>query len=333
MIGATPALGTFKALGSRPLGFLAISITMLIVAAGCTGSDTISTGGTPAAVATPSEAPTLNVIMAGSEILVGDKRLSFGLLDFNGDLVEKADVEAQIYKLHQNGSLIPVNTATATFQEIHGIERGHEHADGSNHVHQEVRGVYIIQGVPFTEAGIWEAHLSVSGSTLSGAESAKLTFQVKEQSVTFAAGDTPPASLNPTARDVATLEEITTHDPIVPGFYELTVAEALEGSKPFVVIFSTPAFCVTNMCGPVVDVAAHVYEDYKDRVEFIHIEPWDLPTIRNEGKLVPTGITREWRLPTEPWTFVIGKDNLITARWESLVTPEELSAALEEALQ
>jgi hypothetical protein len=87
------------------------------------------------------------------------------------------------------------------------------------------------------------------------------------------------------------------------------------------------------MCGPVVDVAAHVYEDYKDRVEFIHIEPWDLPTIRNEGKLVPTAITREWRLPTEPWTFVIGKDNLITARWESLVTPEELSAALEEALQ
>ncbi|MEC9140137.1 MAG: hypothetical protein VYB71_00050 [Chloroflexota bacterium] len=320
-------------IGAHPAAFLFVSLTMVIVVAACSGSASIATSGVPAAKATPSEPPNLNGIVAGSEILVGDQRLPFGLFDFDGNPVEGADVGVEIYKLHQNGSLIPVSSADATFQEVHGIKRIHQHADGSNHDHQEVRGVYIIESVPFAEAGIWEAHLSVSGPNVSGTQRATLTFQVKDQSKTFAIGDIPPPSQNSTVRDVTSLEEITTLDPIVPGLYELTVAEALEGSKPFVVIFSTPAFCVTEMCGPVLDVAVKVYADYQDRVEFIHIEPWDLPAIRNEGKLVPTSITTEWRLPTEPWTFVVGKDNRITARWESLVTPEELTAALDSVLQ
>jgi hypothetical protein len=333
MIGATTVMELLKPFDGRALGFLAFSLAFILVAAACGGSDRISTSGGPAAVSTPSEPPELNGVVAASEILLEDNRVPFRLVDFDGEFVEGANVEAQLYKLHQNGSLIPVGPAKATFQEIQGIERGHEHSDGSNHGHQEVRGIYVLTGIPFTEAGIWEAHLTVSGSNVSGTERAVLTFQVLEQSTTFAIGDTPPASLNPTAKDVSALEEITTLEPIVPGLYDLTVAEALKGSKPFVVIFSTPAFCVTLMCGPVLDVAVQVYEVYGDRVEFIHIEPWDLPTIRNEGRLVPTDITTEWRLPTEPWTFVVGTDNRISARWESLVTEEELSAALDAALR
>ena len=330
MVTATRVCHAFN---RRLVAFLAVGFALFIAAASCGGSDSISTSSAPAAAPTPSEPTTLNGVVATSEILVGDKRLPFGLVDFDGKLVEGANVEAQIFKLHQNGSLIPVANLDAQFREIRGTKRDHQHTDGSTHVHQEVRGIYTLDGVTFTESGIWEAHLSVTGSNVSGTERAKLTFQVLEGSATFAVGDTPPPSLNPTLRDVADITEITTHDPPVPGLYELTVAEALEGFKPFVVIFSTPAFCVTRMCGPVADVAAQVYQQYKGRVEFIHIEPWDLEKARNEGNLVPTAVTTEWRLPTEPWTFVVGVDNRITARWESLVTPEELSAALDEALR
>lgn len=319
--------------GARSVPFPLVSITLFIVIAACSMSESIATSRVAPAMATPSEHPNFNGIVAGSEILVGDQRLPFGLFDFDGNSVDGAHVEVDVYKLHQNGSLIPVSSGDATFQEIHGIKRIHQHADGSNHEHQEVRGVYIYEGAPFAESGIWEAHLSVSGPNVSGKERATVTFQVKDQSTTYAVGDMPPPSKNPTDRDVRSLEEITTLEPIVPGLYELTVAEALDGPKPFVVVFATPAFCVTTMCGPVTDVAVQVYADYQDRVEFIHIEPWDLPTIRNEGKMVPTDITLEWRLPTEPWTFVVGKDNRITARWESLVTPGELTAALDSALQ
>lgn len=328
MIGIATVMRVRQTLTSRPMALLAVGFALLIAAA-CSGSDSNA----PAATATPSEPPTLNGIVAASEILVGDKRLPFGLVDFDGRFVEGANVEAQIFKLLQDGSSRSVATAEAQFREIRGTEREHQHSDGSNHVHQEVRGIYTLDGVTFTEPGIWEAHLTVTGSNVSGTERAILTFQVLEGSATFAVGDTPPPSLNPTSRDVTDLTEITTHDPPVPGLYELTVAEALEGFKPFVVVFSTPAFCVTRICGPVADVAAQVYEEYKGRVEFIHIEPWDLEKARNEGELVPTAVSVEWRLPTEPWTFVVGKDNRIAARWEGLVTPEELSAALDAALQ
>ena len=320
-------------IGTRSMAFLLISLNMIIATAACSGPGSIATSGVPPAMATPSEGPDLNGIVAGSEILVGDRRLPFGLFDFDGNPVEGAEVEVEIYKLHQNGSLVPVSSTYATFQEVHGIKRIHKHVDGSDHDHQEVRGVYVIESVPFAEAGIWEAHLSVSGSNISGTEMAKLTFQVKSQSTTYAVGDTPPPSRNLTDRDVGSLEEITTLKPIVPGLYELTVAKALEGSKPFVVVFSTPAFCVTTMCGPVTDVVVQVYADYRDRVDFIHIEPWDLATIRNEGKKGPTDIALEWRLPTEPWIFVVGNDNRIAARWEGLVTPEELTEALDAVLE
>ena len=329
----TTVLKALKAFSCRALDFLILSLALLIVAAACGSSDRISTGGAPSAVSTPSEPPELNGIVAASEVLMNDRRLPFVLFDFNGQSLEGADVEAELYKLHQNGSLIPVGSAEASFQDILGIERGHEHSDGSDHGHQEVRGIYILEGVPFTEAGIWEAHLSVSGSNVSGTERAVLTFQVLKQSATFVIGDTPPASLNPTASDVSDLVEITSLEPIVPELYNLTVADALEGTKPFVVIFSTPAFCTSRTCGPVLDVAIQVRQVYNDRVEFIHIEPWALDKVRNEGELELTAISLEWRLPTEPWTFVIGSDNLISARWEGLLTPEELSTALDATLQ
>ena len=38
----------------------------------------------------------------------------------------------------------------------------------------------------------------------------------------------------------------------------------------------------------------------------------------------------EWRLPTEPWTFVIGKDGRVVERFEGAVSVRELSAAVEK---
>ena len=333
MAATIARLTIHRLLTKRALPLLGVTLAVLFIAAACTGSNNISTSGAPAAVATPSEPPKLNGFVTVSEILLTDNRLPFVLLDFHGQAVEGANVEAQLYKLHQNNSLIPVGSSEASFQEIQGIERGHEHSDGTNHGHQEVQGIYLMEGISFTETGIWEVHLSVSGSNMSGTERAVLTFQVLEQSTTFAIGDTPPASLNPTASDVSNLVEITSLDPIVPELYDLTVSDTLEGTKPFVVIFSTPAFCTRRTCGPVLDVAIQVREDYSDRVEFIHIEPWNLEKVRNQGQLELTAISREWRLPSEPWIFVIGSDNRVSARWEGLLTPDELRKALDEALQ
>ena len=38
---------------------------------------------------------------------------------------------------------------------------------------------------------------------------------------------------------------------------------------------------------------------------------------------------REWRLKTEPWTFVVGADGKIAERFEGTVSTLELEAALD----
>ena len=53
---------------------------------------------------------------------------------------------------------------------------------------------------------------------------------------------------------------------------------------------------------------------------------------RAEGRLVPAPVMDEWRLPTEPWTFVVGADGRVTKRFEGLVTGDEVAAALEPLL-
>jgi len=39
----------------------------------------------------------------------------------------------------------------------------------------------------------------------------------------------------------------------------------------------------------------------------------------------------EWGLPSEPWTFVVGGDGRISARYEGLVTAEEVLGAVRAA--
>ena len=36
----------------------------------------------------------------------------------------------------------------------------------------------------------------------------------------------------------------------------------------------------------------------------------------------------EWRLPTEPWVFLVGRDGVIEQRFEGSVSVAELSAAV-----
>jgi hypothetical protein len=81
------------------------------------------------------------------------------------------------------------------------------------------------------------------------------------------------------------------------------------------------------MCGPVTD-AMDQARGKAGGVEFIHIEPWDLSAARNEGRLVATPVMEEWRLPTEPWTFVVGADGRVAMRFEGLVTVDEVLGAL-----
>ena len=86
------------------------------------------------------------------------------------------------------------------------------------------------------------------------------------------------------------------------------------------------------MCGPVTETADAARVELEEAVEFIHLEPWDLTAARQHGKLVPSAVMAEWRLYTEPWTFIVGADGRVVTRFEGLVTRDEIVAAVESLL-
>ena len=91
------------------------------------------------------------------------------------------------------------------------------------------------------------------------------------------------------------------------------------------VTFATPKFCASRTCGPVVDVVEEVAKRLEGSdVRFIHVEVY-------EGNDPANGYNRwmqEWGLKTEPWTFLVGRDGKIVARFEGVVSVSELEQAV-----
>ncbi len=143
-------------------------------------------------------------------------------------------------------------------------------------------------------------------------------------------GDPAVASVTPTlASSGGKAAAITTRTPPDESLLEYSVKDSLASGTPFVVTFATPKFCSSRTCGPVVDVVEEVQRRIDDDgVRFIHVEVF-------EGNDPAKGFNRwmrEWNLPTEPWTFLVGADGKIAERFEGTVSVAELEAAVREHL-
>ena len=282
----------------------------------------------PTATAIPS-GPEFNSFPGASEFVVGENRFPFVLASLEGQLLEGAQVDVT-FSFLAGEELSARVTLPAHYREAR-TDVAHVHTGGEVHPHQEVRGLYVVDDATFDTAGFWLASFSVASPGGGSPGVGELAFAVKEQLRLPDVGSPVPRTENLTLRDVVTIEEIDTLEP-PDDMHDLTVAQALDLSKPFVVTWSTPLFCVTRVCGPVLEEVVALEDRYRDRVNFIHIEPWDLNEARGEGRLVPVPELLEWNLETEPWVFVVGADGLVSARFEGLVTTEELDKALQEAL-
>jgi hypothetical protein len=111
--------------------------------------------------------------------------------------------------------------------------------------------------------------------------------------------------------------------------YTTTVAQALAAHEPFVVTFATPKFCTSRTCGPVVDVVSYVRKQVgSSGVRFIHVEVFQ----GNDPAKGYNRWMRQWKLQSEPWSFLVGPDGRIKAKFEGPVSVRELRAAVESML-
>ncbi len=138
-------------------------------------------------------------------------------------------------------------------------------------------------------------------------------------------GEKAPLIHTPTASDVGgDLSKITTRVP--PDTQNrVDYAEAL-GKEPIILLFATPQFCQSRVCGPVVDVAEQVKQQYGDKAAFIHMEIYK---DNDPGKGVRPQV-RAFHLPSEPWLFAIDRQGVIKAEIEGAFGVDRLTRVVKE---
>ena len=273
--------------------------------------------------------PEYNSFLGASEFVVGENRFPFALASLDGEPLGNAEVLVEFFAL--NGTEWEFKfRRPSEYREATGVTP-HVHDDGEVHEHMDVRGQYVVNAADLQSPGLWRTEFIVADADGTQLSVGRLAFNVLSTSAAPGIGEAVPATRNATVHDVDNIEEIDTRVP-PDEMHELSVADALDSDKPLVVVWSTPMFCTSEICGPVLDEAIKVQERYGERANFVHIEPWDIETARSEGRLKPTAEFVEWGLTTEPWVFIVDGSGRVAARFEGLVIQEDMEAALLEVL-
>lgn len=264
------------------------------------------TGQTPAGQSSvetsTGEEQTLTVISASFETLTGtDRRFAFGVASADNVPLRDADLDVRLRDLDGNELAGPF---PATFVDAGGP-----------------------LGVYFTRIDVPEPG-RVLVSVRDGDDVGEVVVNVvpPEDSQLPVPGEPATVVATPTVADPMDMAELCTQTPDDCGMHEVSLADALAEGRPVVVLFATPAYCQTAVCGPAVanldDVRAD--RDWGD-VAFIHVEIFS-----DAGQTLAQAVL-EWDLPTEPWVFTIARDGTIVDRLDGVLVAdvmEEMAAEL-----
>ncbi len=300
----------------------ALIVTLALVLAAC-GSGSTST--TPPSVAPASPAPSAEglailPIIISSEITKGPNRWLFSLTDRANNLIAAPDVPVHLEFFDVDAAKDTVAfEAEARF--LWAIEGE--------------RGLYAAE-IEYPKAGRWGTRFTATlpdGTT----QAVRADYDVTESGKTPAIGAAAPSVGTPTLADVGDdVAKVSTDKSPERRFYETSVADALADKKPFVLVFATPAFCQTAVCGPTLDVVKKVAADYPT-LTFINVEPYKMvfadgrlqPELSADGQLQTAPWTDAFGLPSEPWVFVVDGDGKVAAKFETILAPEEMKAAID----
>ncbi|MDP2674470.1 MAG: hypothetical protein Q8Q00_06140 [Dehalococcoidia bacterium] len=268
----------------------------------------------------------ITAVVANREVVVGENRFVVGLLDQDTEAITGAKVAFRFFKLDGDQET-PKGEAKA---KAVTVERSytHTHADGKVEKHSAGEtGVYVAHPT-FDEAGSWgvEVTATIDGKKFDPVGAA---FTVLQEGKSVAVGAQAPRSDTLTLKDVTDVAEIDTSDPPIPEMHTLSIAEAVTSGNPSVIVFATPAFCLSRVCGPTKEIVDELFRQYKDEVGFVHVEPYDLEKARNGEGLFSIKAATEWGLQSEPWVFLVDRDGIVTAKFEGVVSLDELKAALD----
>jgi hypothetical protein len=323
---------------SRFLFLLLALSAPVILAAGCGssggGSDNAAAPAQPQPAARPEDFPTSTgrtlpdlvgnmpsgPVLAPSVSLLekGGNRIGFALFDTAGKQLSGAGVALYIGKTDGSGAHGPYVARSESLQVSPQFQSKQTSTDPN-----AARGVYVAD-VPFKRNGKY-AMLAIA--KLDGRLVATSPIGVKVGGTPNpppGVGQKAPVVHTLTPADVAgDVAKIDTRIPAAPSLLKDDFADVV-GKKPVVLTFATPQLCQSKVCGPVVDVVDEVQSKFGDKASFIHQEVYQDNDV-SKG-LRPQLVS--YRLQTEPWTFVVDRNGVISTRFEGAFSPGELERAV-----
>jgi len=263
----------------------------------------------------------LVVAPAASVFDVGVNRYPFGVFEVDQTQVDDAEVALYFAKSANSPVEGPLPAKVESLETKPAFRSKGIDAPG------EARSYYVVDEVEFDRAGPWLAIAVLK--TDDGFEVSRIPSPTIGQYPGIAAiGEKAPRINTPTAADVGgDLSKIDTRQP-PSSMHDVNFADVV-GQKPIVLLFATPAFCVSRVCGPAVDVTEQVKAEAGDDIQFLHMEVFNDndPTKGLRPQLSAFGLL------TEPWVFFIGSDGRIQGRMEGAIGLRELSERVERLKQ
>jgi len=254
------------------------------------------------------------MVAGTSDYAPGPVRLSFLVVNSQGRAILRP--KADVWLARGLGDK-PFQRTIASQERI---DAAGSSADG------DVTAVYVAHLTVPSPGKYWVLAQPVGGTPIQAIGN----LQVAARSESPAVGAHAPASATPTLAsthgDVAAL---TTRTPPDRDLLRYSVADSLKAKAPFVVTFATPRFCTSRTCGPVVDVVESVARRFRGSgIRFIHVEIYaDNDPAKGTNRWV-----KQWGLPTEPWTFLVGRDGRVKAKLEGAFSRGELTALVRSRL-
>lgn len=291
---------------------------LALAVAGCGGGALSS----PARLATPAATPAAGDRPAWIQVTNlwaarRPERVAFALQAPDASLVAAAALRVRV--TDDRGRAVA--DAPAVFRPLEGPE----HAMAAMSPGVPMLDGFYVTTVRFPRAGRFGV---VAEGTLADGRpvaSAPWTLTVAARPTWPRAGQRAQASVNPLVGAGIDPGVVCSARPAC-GLHRTVVADALAARQQLVVILASPGLCGYRICNS--DALDAVHGEYERRgVRFAHLElfaDWRRPNLGASRWF------RQWRLPSEPWTFFVGRDGRVVRALEGAATTGEYRGWLDE---
>ncbi len=182
----------------------------------------------------------------------------------------------------------------------------------------------ITRGPPFDEAGQWALTVTVELADGTAESSPRLPFIVNGSPRGLVAGDDAPRIDTPTVRD-GILERLAAQTRDDSSLYERSAADLLDAGEPFLIVWASADRCAGRLaCSRALAQAVQLRDAAV--ISVIHVEPFGRPR-SGELQTVIDAANEAWVIEAEPQLFIVDADGVIRARFEIVISDEELRQA------